>query len=344
MPQIVEIIEAADLAPYQLAWRSLWYDTPRGTFFQSFEWLQMFSRHFAASGTLRVLVAASRGDIIGILPLVDEAGRRRLRYAVPQGLPFGGPIGPHPTATLNVAMRYLAGQRNDWDLLELAYTDDRGRTHLAMQLAQLSPQLSRTAPVTSADLTHGCTGLLANRSFGWRQRALERQVIPAGHLQLERYRPRGSMWGDDDLLQSVMAETCQQPAWQWQGLWHAAPHPSQPHFGEFHATAVAAGACDLVVLRLNEQAIAAAYNVQHNGRLICLSTGFDREHAGLFPDELLLERMLQDSCRRSDRVVYLGNSQWDRGWLSSARETYHCRSFSKSARGQWLRMTAAFQG
>ena len=80
--------------------------TSAASFFHSFDWLEIYWRHFGDGQRLRVLVVRAGGEPLGILPLVVRSERTRLgtvrtlTYPLHDWGTFYGPIGPNPTATL----------------------------------------------------------------------------------------------------------------------------------------------------------------------------------------------------------------------------------------------------
>ena len=76
--EIQEINDIEELASYRLMWQSWLADTPRATFFHTWDWLDVYWRHFGRDQKLRALLARSAGTPIGILPLCVRTEQRRL--------------------------------------------------------------------------------------------------------------------------------------------------------------------------------------------------------------------------------------------------------------------------
>lgn len=70
MINITEINDIRKLNDFRLLWKSLWQRTRGASFFQSFDWVETYWRHFGRSQSLKVLIATLAGQPIGILPLV----------------------------------------------------------------------------------------------------------------------------------------------------------------------------------------------------------------------------------------------------------------------------------
>ena len=81
MIDVQEINDLEELAGYRLLWNSWLAQSPRATFFNTWDWLDNYWRHFGQNQTLRVLVVRSAGSPIGILPLCIRTERIALRIA-----------------------------------------------------------------------------------------------------------------------------------------------------------------------------------------------------------------------------------------------------------------------
>jgi CelD/BcsL family acetyltransferase involved in cellulose biosynthesis len=355
MPQIVEINDLTDLEPYQLVWRALWQQTPDASFFQSLEWLKVYREHFGARNRLRVLITLSGKEVIGILPLAVVSRRltsgfaRVLSYATAPWLPVTGPVGPNPTATLHAALKHQAGIRRDWDILDLRWPEtDRGKTKLAMELAGFAGHVDQSAATPTIDLEGDWQVYLDSRSIRLRDvlRSAEASAAREGELTHERHRPAGAMHADDNPRWDLISESLERPDWRWHASFFGAAGPISGKGGLFrdtHLAATSAGACDLNLLRLNGTAVAAAYNVHHRGSVIGLCAGYDPAKAAWFPDELLLAKMLEDSCHLGDHQIDFvpGQTNHTSAWSTRLCRTARCRHYASSAKGLLLRLRGA---
>src|SRR5687768_11874064 len=144
MAEVIEVNSLEKLAQYRLVWNSLFRETPAATFFQTYDWLELYWKHFGEGQRLRVLVITARDEPIGIVPLCERIERHRLgrvrvlTYPLDHWGTWYGPIGANVAASLLMAMRHVRGSQS-WDLLELRWTSaagsDRGRTQRAMHAA-----------------------------------------------------------------------------------------------------------------------------------------------------------------------------------------------------------------
>ncbi len=102
MHSILEINTLDQLTAFRTDWGKLLSDTPGATFFQSFQWLEAYWRHFGAEKTLRTVIVLEDDRTVGIVPLIvrmeeTRVGRLRvLTYPLDNWGSFYGPIGADP--------------------------------------------------------------------------------------------------------------------------------------------------------------------------------------------------------------------------------------------------------
>src|SRR3972149_6780639 len=127
MPSVLEINSIAELEPYRTDWHELLAETPAATFFQSYEWLAIYWRHFHSGKVLRTLVILEDDRAVAIVPLVvrleqTRVGRMRvLTYPLDNWGSFYGPIGPDPGAAIQAAMEHIRRTPRNWDMIELRW-------------------------------------------------------------------------------------------------------------------------------------------------------------------------------------------------------------------------------
>ena len=100
MARVLEINRIEQLLPFRQDWGDLLRETRGASFFQSFDWLEIYWRHFGEGQKLRVLVVLDEDRPLGILPLVvrREATRagwlRVLTFPLHAWGSFYGPVTP----------------------------------------------------------------------------------------------------------------------------------------------------------------------------------------------------------------------------------------------------------
>ena len=175
MADVVEINSLRDLQSYRMIWNSLLRQTPNASFYHTFDWLNIYWKHFGAGQRLRVLVIRASGTPIGILPLCVRTEQYRtgkvrvLNYPLADWGTWYGPIGPNPSATMFMAMQHLNSTPRDWDLMELRWTNagrsDRGATERAMRVAGFHPKKSPYQAVSVIDMEGGWDKLCRIEDF-----------------------------------------------------------------------------------------------------------------------------------------------------------------------------------
>jgi CelD/BcsL family acetyltransferase involved in cellulose biosynthesis len=344
---IAEINDIQRLNELCLLWKSLWQRTRGASFFQSFDWMEAYWRHFGRHQSLKVLVATLAGKPIGILPLVVRQNEsafgpiRVLSYPLDDWGTVYGPIGPNSAATLVASMRYLRESRRDWDVIDLRHVDtdrlDRGRTQNAMRVTGMNC-LARPALTSSiVDLQPNWNEYWAGRSVDVRRRFhdAERRLSQFGSLEHVRFRPASAACGDVECRWDLYGE--------FERLRRASNSPAivgSAFLHDLHGPAVRAGSVDLNVLRLDGRPIAAAYGYHQNGRVD--SVGFAATPGfGEDARQVLIARILRDGACRGDNT-YQFTREIDSPaspWQTSEVQTTRLTHFAANApRAQLLRL------
>lgn len=363
MAQVVEVNCIEELEHYYLIWNSLFRETRGATFFQSFDWLRAYWRHYGDRQKLKVLVVYSGGSPIGIVPLtvITERTRvgevRTLTYPLHDWSSFYGPIGPNPTATLAAAMRYLRDSRRDWDLLDLRWTNrddgDHGRTQQAMHNAGFQGVEGVWDETAVIETSCGWDGYFASRTSRFRNnvRRAEKRIAELGELTFERYRPRGEAVGDGDPRWDVYEECVALARRSWQGSSETGTTISHESVAEFfretHELAAKAGTLDLVLVRLNGKLVAFCYNYHRDGRVFGLRVGIDPDVAAHGMGTVLYAWIIRDSCGRGDQVFDMGPGSLDkkRRWITRVAKVYRYTHYPLAApRVQILRLKRWLKG
>lgn len=300
MTQVVEINAIEHLESIRLRWTSLFYETRGGSFFHTFDWLQLYWRQFRDHQRLKVLLVHRAGTVLGILPLVvrgeaTAAGiTTTLTYPTISPHHPLGPIGSNPTATLMASLRYLANDSPDWEVLSLPSIGehDCGRTQNAMQLAELSIDACSEKPVSKILFDDSSRGDLPNAKLGSTDSGSTNEGLTFSRVRsFERnYEADDSICGIADscfdLLKCLPMELdIRQP---------------RHFFREMVMTAHRLGMLDLNLLSEGERLSEFSFNVHRNGviRQICVNDS----------DSNLTSQMLQDCSLREDKCFYFAGS------------------------------------
>jgi CelD/BcsL family acetyltransferase involved in cellulose biosynthesis len=327
MVDVQEINDLDELAGYRLAWNSWLATTPRATFFNTFDWLENYWRHFGKNQRLRVLLVRSAGTPIGILPLCVRTERhgfnslRVLTYPLDGWGSWYGPIGSNPAVTMLAALQHLRHSRRDWDMIDLPSTApparDGGRVGRSMRVVGLFSQQAAYETTSLVDFAGGWSGYLAGKSHKTRhemRRGL-RHVFGTADIEYIRHRPNPARAGDGDPRWDLFA-MCQQVALaSWQATSTTGTtltHERVRHFlRDAHAIAARNGMLDMNLLLVDGRPAAFAYNYHLHGRLTGLRVGYDASlgQSGQVPSGLgtaLMLRSIEDSCERGDVSLDLG--------------------------------------
>jgi len=327
MIEVQKICDLEELAGYRLLWDSWLTNSPRATFFNTWEWLDNYWRHFGDGQQLRVLVARSAGSPIGILPLCIRTephpfGRLRvLTYPLDGWGTWYGPIGSNPAAAMLAVMQHIRHTPRDWDMIDLPSTAppsrDGGRVGRSMRVVGLlsDQQVYRTTSLI--DFGGGWDSYLAGKSRKSRhemRRAL-RRLFDRDDVEYIRHRPRPAREGDGDPRWDLFA-MCQQVALaSWQATSSTGTtltHERVRHFlRDAHAVAAHNGMVDTNLLLVDGRPAAFAYNYHFHGRLTGVRIGYDaslgRTGSGTpgWGTALMLAS-IEDSCQRGDASLDLG--------------------------------------
>lgn len=340
MSYVVEINSMAQLDGYKLVWNALLPQTPAANFFQTFDWLACYWRHYGRDRKLRVLIVFADDEPVGILPLVvreesTRAGKVRvLTYPLDDWGTFYGPIGPNPAATLLAAMRHIARTPRDFDVTDLRWVDaescDRRRTPTAMRAAGFDPHPQPWAQTGIVRFEGDWESYWADRTKKWRHnvRRCERRLEEQGEVTFVRYRPEGETYGDG-VPRWDLFEACVELAEKsWQGASETGTTLSHqsilPFLRDVHEAAAKHGQVDICLLLLDGRPVAFVYGYHYQGNVYALRMGYDPDFAPFGPGTVLLRRLLEDSFARGDQCFDLGIGSLccKRHWITELATSY----------------------
>jgi len=322
MVEIQEITDLDELAGYRLLWNSWLANAPRATFFNTFDWLDNYWRHFGHNQRLRVLLVRSAGTPIGILPLCLRTephgfgSLRVLTYPLDNWGTWYGPIGANPAVTMLAAMQHVRQSSRDWDMIDLPSTAppsrDGGRVGRSMCVVGLLSQQTAYQTTSLVDLSGGWNSYLAGKSHKARHemRRVLRRVFDSPDVEYIRHRPAPAREGDGDPRWDLFA-MCQQVALaSWQATSSTGTTLTHERVGHFlrdaHAVAARNGMVDVNLLLVDGRPAAFAYNYHFHGRLTGLRVGYDASLGQSGLGTALMLRSIEDSCERGDVSLDLG--------------------------------------
>lgn len=321
MVEVVEINDVEELSHYRLLWNLLFPATPHASFFLTFDWLDVYWRHFGDGQKLRVLVVFSAGEPLGILPLCVRTERYRLTKARVLTYPLDnwgtwyGPIGPNPAATMLAAMQHIRRTPRDWDMIELRWVaadaSEGGKSARALRVAGLLSEKKEYQSTSLVDLPASWDEFQTQKSPSLRRqfRRTLRETFEHGQAEYIRHRPAPADEDDGDPRWDLyaMCESAALASWQSavdQG--NTLTHERvRDYFHAAHAAAARLGMVDMNLLLVDGRPAAFLYGYHCQGNVAALRTGFDASIASGLGSALTL-KSIEDSCRRGDHAIDFG--------------------------------------
>jgi CelD/BcsL family acetyltransferase involved in cellulose biosynthesis len=352
-PPAVDVLEARDLKelePYAADWNKLLPATPGASYFHAHDWFAAYWGHFGQGQRMRVLLVLDDGRLVGVVPLVvtrerTKLGRlRSLRYPLHGWGSFYGPIGADSRFLLRGALEHILVTRRDWDLLDLMWVDrngaDGGATAAAAADAQLSVRATPWLASAQIDIAAGWDSYWTSRKSHFRTnvRRDERRLHEQGEVRFVRHRPGGAAHGCDDPRWDLYDECERIAAGSWQGSSTTGTTLSHGSIRAYLRDV------DMNLLLIEGRPVAFAHNYHLGGNVYGLRAGFDAAAAGA---GIVLQRMMiEDSCRRGDRLIDLGpgSSESKRHWQTRVRMAWRYTHYARgSPRAQLLRVMHALR-
>ncbi|MEM8865223.1 MAG: GNAT family N-acetyltransferase [Planctomycetota bacterium] len=322
MASVIEINDLHSLGAYRMQWNALMADTPRASFFHTFDWLSIYWRHFGGDQKLRVLIVEAAGKVIGIVPLCVRREKRSFGHVRVLTYPLEGwgmwysPIGSAQAATLAMAMRHISQTPRDWDLIDLPWTDsdlsDRGRTARAMNTAGLTCHQQQDESTSVIELAGDWEGYLASRTRKTRHeiRRTRKRLEEQGTIEYVRHRPEPLRAGDGEPNWSLYDECEEVARHSWQADLidgNTISHERyRPFLRKAHEAAAALGMLDVNLLRVNGRAVAFNYNYHFDGVVFGLRMGYRADFPNKGAGSTLVMMTVEDSFARGDRRFELG--------------------------------------
>ncbi|MDA1215209.1 MAG: hypothetical protein O2955_22145, partial [Planctomycetota bacterium] len=200
MNGLVEIHDHTSLEQFRITWDELWHQTSSKSFCSSYAWFSAYAHHFLPENSLRVMVVSVNGKTLGIVPLVIRPVQTRvgtlrmLTYPYCRWGSIDRPIGPHPTATIMLALRHLQRSPADWDFIDLREIRDTGGNHSrlsnSMRQAGLAFRQRNWESLSTVNCDTDWWEYWANRPASLKEHAaaMYRNVSRQGEIELIRQR------------------------------------------------------------------------------------------------------------------------------------------------------------
>lgn len=352
---ISEINSINQLQRYRSDWDNLLRQTPNANFSQTFDWLEVYWKHFKDEQKLCVLVIEQDEVVTGMLPLVirteqTKVGKLRfVTYPLNYWGSFYGPISANPDMTWAAGLDYLQTIRSEWDVLEPRWVGaelgERERMNALLEAARLAPVCTEFDTSAVINLAGTWEEYLTSRGGKWRNNARrwERQLAEYGKIKHLRHRPTAG--SDADPGWEYYDECLRIASNSWQAESTTGTTLTHDSISAFlrntHLAAAKCGCVDMNLLFLNGQAIAFTYNYVYQGNVFSLRSGFDATCPVKGAGSLLYVKAIEDSFRRGDWRYDLGPGSIEikRKLLTDVQPIYRISCFKRwSVRQQLMRL------
>lgn len=356
MAHVVEINTLEQLAEYRMAWRALWGAMRGASFFDTYDWLELYWRHFGADCHFRVMAVHAAGECIGIVPLYI----RRRRHAVGKlrilTLPMSDwstwrrPIGPNPTASWYAAFDRVRSSPRNWDLVDLRWqpapAGARQPAAVALNALGYSTLTEPYQQTSIVQIDQSFEDYLAGRTKKWRHEIRRRLRLPertGRRITFTRYRPASAAAGEGSPCWELFEECRRLSARSWQaaspdGNTLATPRV-EAFFKDCHAAAARLGMLDVALLMVDDQPAAYGYYYHHAGHVSGLRIGYDPDYAGLGVGATLIAHSIRDSFARRDVAFDLGvgNERFKQEYRTERAPTARILHYPPTLRSQTLK-------
>ena len=320
-----EINHLSELEKYREQWADLLAQTRKATFFHTFDWLEVYWKHFGAGQHLRTLLVYEDDEqLAGIVPLVVRREKRRcgnvklLTFPLDDWGSYYGPIGADPAQLLIEALRHVRRTRCDWHVISLRWLDESEESwRPALKEAGLYAYRSVRAVTSVSMLEQGWDAYFDSRSSKWRNnyRRAVRRLAELGEPQLVRYRPRGAAHQETDPRWDLYEACLQVAGNSWQASSQDGTTISHDSIADYlrdtHEVACRLGAADVNLLMLHGSPVAFAYNYYFDRSVYGLRIGYDPQWAKYAVGMQLYVKIFQDSCERGDVRYDMGPGSVD---------------------------------
>jgi CelD/BcsL family acetyltransferase involved in cellulose biosynthesis len=333
----VRVLEAeAEFASLEGAWERLQAGAAVTSVFATFEWQYLWWKAYGGGRPLRLLVATSDGEVVGILPLYVGTERvarwpvRLLRFVGTGGDTSPDDLGPVLAAGREVEIaRALAAavlSLRGWDVLDLQ--DMEPGSGFAVEMARaarrgrLPCRTGRAERIAYVALPESWDRWLMSlhRDRRYRVKKMRRDLL-AAHPDARFF-----AWTDAATLDVGVDRLIELHHKRWEGT--GRPHGfSSTEYVGFHRAVMAAclerGRLRLFCLELGGEIAAILYMYRFRDAIYLMQTGFDPEHAQLKPGLVLLGWVIEQAIQEGLRAVDFlkGEHRYKDELASDERET-----------------------
>jgi CelD/BcsL family acetyltransferase involved in cellulose biosynthesis len=335
---------AAELSALAEMWERLQQGAAITSVFASFEWQQRWWTFYGRGQALRLLVATSRGEIVGLLPLYIHTVPmlrypvRQLRFVGTGGDTFPDDLGPILAAgregevarALAEAVMRLPG----WDVLLLqdmdpacpftgAITDEVRRHGLDHRRGRAERIAFMALPAT-----HDAWLASLSRDRRYRVRNIRKKLV-AAHPSARFF-----VWTDPTTLDEGVDRLVHLHRKRWDRAGSSSAFATPEYVG-FHRAAmkalIARDRLRLYCLEVGGQIIAMYYFYRFRDRVYLMQSGFDPDFSDVKPGQVLLGHIVEHAIGEGHAVLDFlrGEHRYKDELATGERETLYLTAFRR---------------
>jgi len=348
---LVRVIESdAEFASLEGAWEKLQAGAAVTSVFASFDWQYLWWKAYGRGRPLRLLVATSDGEVVGILPLYVCTERilgcpvRLLRFVGTGGDTSPDDLGPVLAAGREAeAARALAAAvlcLGGWDVLHLhdmePATAFAAEMRAAARRASLPSRAGRSQRISHLALPESWDAWLLSlhRDRRYRVKKMRRDLV-AAHPEARFF-----VWTEAATLEAGVDRLIHLHHQRWQGTGQAHGFSSPEYVGFHRAVMAACLARDrlrLHCLELRGEIAAMLYMYRFRDAIYLMQAGFDPEYARSRPGLVLLGWVIEQAIAEKVRVLDFlkGEHRYKDELATGERETVYLTAL-RMRPGAWV--------
>lgn len=348
----VEALPGYKIGTLSQEWQALCSSTPVSEPFLNPEWPAAYLRFFAPAACLRLFTVRDQGELLAVLPLIEERARlrglpvRSLRapanhHSVHFEMAIRGGADRANAAAVQALAQYFS-RNNSWDVMELPMHLQNGAVGELTRAAQTCGLITETREAWRSLQVPLNPSVVADAHEPWLSGASTqfRKQIKRKWTQMETLGPL-TLRRADGFDSVAFEQFCAVEQSGWKGAAGTAIASNPQTLGFYESVARQPGqACALTMyfLDLNGSPIAAHFGLTQQGRYLLLKAGYDEAYAKFGPGHLLVNAVLHDLWQRGlQEFDFLGPAMPDEArWTKESRTVNRTLIFRAGVYGRML--------
>jgi CelD/BcsL family acetyltransferase involved in cellulose biosynthesis len=282
------VLHASDsLQNLSSEWRELVASSPTATPFQTFEWQQIWLRHYAAKSRLHLITVREGKDLVGLMPLFQSQGVWKSLRAIGSG------ASDYLHAIARAGYEEKVGRAVSESLSSTRGADliDLHQIREDMPLSPLPPNYlaieQARCLVLSLPSTYEAYLAMLSKSLRYDVRRLDKDLFKTGRASVQGVAPEGIDEG-----MNLLFET-HRKRWRKRGLPGAFLGRSEAFHREWAHVAAAQGWLWLSLLKVDGETIGAIYAMTLGDACYYYQAGFDPMKGSISPGTLLVAHTIR---------------------------------------------------